>query len=152
MLTSLPVAAERAADGVEFADAGPDGIVLGAVACWHLLGQEQFGRIAISADGDDEVYPVTYLSRHGRVYFRSAPGIKILELAEHPRVTLEVDGVTMMDRWSAVVRGTARRLGSVPEILRSAVATPMSWQHGEKFNCFEIQPEQITGRLVPTRP
>jgi uncharacterized protein len=107
--------------------------------------------LAIATDDGVDIFPLTYLSRHGRIYFRSAPGTKILELTEQPRVAFEVDGLSGLMRWSIVVRGTVRRLGSDPEILRSGVETLLSWQPGEKFNYFEIQPEQISGRLVRTR-
>jgi len=53
--------------------------------------------------------------------------------------------------YAVVVRGTVRRLGSEPEILRSGVAALQAWQPGEKFNYFELQPEQIAGRFIRPR-
>lgn len=146
--TSLQSAQGTRSDEPSTPDGAPATIVLDGAACWHLLGREELGRLAISTDDGADIFPVNYLSRHGRLYFRSAPGTKILELTEHPRVAFEVDGVVTDGRWSVVVRGTVRRLGSEPEIVRSGVETLRSWQSGEKFNYFEIQPEQISGRLV----
>ena len=129
----------------------PETTVLDGAACWRLLDREGIGRLAISRDDGVDIFPLNYLSIRGRLYFQSAPGTKIVELTEHPRVAFEVDGRTMLARWSVVVRGTARRLGSDPEILRSGVQTLRSWQSGEKFNHFEIQPEQIRGRFIRPR-
>ena len=129
----------------------PETTVLDGAACWRLLDREGIGRLAISADDGVDIFPMNYLSSHGRIYFRSAPGAKILELTQHPRVAFEVDGRTMLARWSVVVRGTVRRLGSEPEILRSGVSALRSWQPGAKYNYFEIQPEQIAGRFIRPR-
>jgi len=129
----------------------PETTVLDGAACWRLLDGEGIGRLAISANDGADNFPLNYLCRDARLYFRSAPGTKIVELTEHPRVAFEVDGVTELARWSVVVRGTVRRLASDPEILRSGVDTLHTWQPGEKFNYFEIQPEQISGRLVRPR-
>jgi len=125
--------------------------VLDGAACWRLLDREGIGRLAVSTDDGPDIFPLNYLSALGRLYFRSAPGTKILELTQHPRVAFEVDGRTMLAKWSVVVRGTARRLGSEPEILRAGVHGLHAWQPGEKFNYFEIQPEQITGRFIRPR-
>lgn len=155
MLTSLRIAPVAPVDETPTPDGMRETIVLDGAACWHLLDREGMGRLAISAADGAAIFPLNYLCSHGRLYFRSAPGTKIVELTEHPRVAFEVDGQVasgraMGDRWSVVVRGMVRRLGSDPEILRSGVDTLRSWHPGEKFNYFEIQPEQISGRLVPT--
>lgn len=119
--------------------------------CWRLLGREGIGRLAISvADGVD-IFPLNYLSSRSRLYFRSAPGTKIVELMQNPRVAFEADGRTMLARWSVVVRGIVRRLGSEPEILQSGVEELATWEPGGKFNYFEIEPEQITGRFIRPR-
>ena len=152
MMTSPRIAAETADESVEQAagaDDESDTLVLDGPACWRLLDREGVGRLAISADDGVDIFPLNYLSIHGRLYFRSAPGTKIVDLTQHPRVAFEVDGRTMLARWSVVVRGLVRRLGSEPEILRSGVQKLHTWQSGEKFNYFEIQPEQRHRALHP---
>jgi len=151
MLTSPRILLENTLDPQAAADSTDETTVLDGAACWRLLDREGIGRLAISTDDGADIFPMNYLSSHGRIYFRSAPGTKILELTQHPRVAFEVDGRTMLARWSVVVRGTVRRLGSEPEILRSGVAALQAWQPGEKFNYFEIQPEQIAGRFIRPR-
>lgn len=149
-MTSVRIAADSVDESASAADE-PVTTVLDGPACWRLLDREGIGRLAISTDDGADIFPLNYLSAHGRLYFRSAPGTKILELTQHPRVAFEVDGRTMLAKWSVVVRGTVRRLGSEPEILRSEVSSLRTWQPGEKFNYFEIQPEQITGRFIRPR-
>lgn len=147
MMTSLPIAPNGAHEAPIPEDA-PGTTVLDGAACWRLLDGQGIGRLAISADDGVDIFPLNYLSRRGRLYFRSAPGTKIVELSRHPRVAFEVDDPSAPAPWSIVVRGTVRRLGSEPEILRSGVQNLRSWQPGEKFNYFEIQPERISGRLI----
>ena len=148
LMTSLRIHLEDFVDATPTPGDTPETTVLDGAACWRLLDREGVGRLATSADDGVDIFPMNYLSSRGRLYFRSAPGAKILELTAHPRVAFEVDGQTESGRWSVVVRGTVRRLGADPEILRSGVDTLRSWQPSEKFNYFEIQPEQITGRFI----
>jgi len=151
LMTSLRIHPEAFVDAMPTPGDTPGTTVLDGAACWRLLDREGIGRLAISLEDGVDIFPLNYLSSHGRLYFRSAPGAKILELTEHPRVAFEVEGEMDSARWSVVVRGTVRRLGADPEILRSGVETLRSWQPGEKFNYFEIQPEQISGRLIRPR-
>lgn len=150
MMTSVRLAYESADEAVP-ADDDCATAVLDGAACWRLLDREGIGRLAVATDDGADIFPLNYLSAHGRLYFRSAPGTKIQELSQHPRVAFEVDGRTMLARWSVVVRGTVRRLASEPEILRSGVQGLHTWQPGDKFNYFEIQPERISGRFIRPR-
>jgi hypothetical protein len=151
MMTSPRIAPEGPFEADPAFDDPSETTVLDGAACWRLLDREGIGRLAVSRDDGVDIFPLNYLSSRGRLYFRSAPGTKVVEITEHPRVAFEVDGRTMLARWSVVVRGTVRRLGADPEILRSGVPTLRSWQPGEKFNYFEIQPEQISGRFIRPR-
>ena len=151
MLTSPRILMENTLDPQADSADEPETTALDGAHCWQMLEREGIGRLAVSTDDGVDIFPMNYLSSHGRIYFRSAPGTKILELTEHPRVAFEVDGRTMLARWSVVVRGTVRRLASEPEILRSGVDGLRTWQPGGKFNYFEIQPEQIAGRFIRPR-
>ncbi len=151
MTTSPRTASGASSDETTIPDGALETTVLDDAACWRLLDREGIGRLAISRDDGVDIFPLNYLAHRGRLYFRSAPGTKILELTQHPRIAFEVDGRTLLARWSVVIRGTARRLGSDPEILLAGVDTLRTWQPGEKFNYFEVQPDQITGRFIRPR-
>ncbi|MES1212531.1 MAG: pyridoxamine 5'-phosphate oxidase family protein [Leifsonia sp.] len=131
--------------------AGPDTAVLDEESCWRLLGTTGVGRLAISTDSGVDIFPINYLSTDAKIFFRSAPGTKIVELTNDPRVAFESDEHTFLARWSVVVRGTARRLTSDLEIERSGIHRLATWQPGDKFNYFEINPSSVSGRFIRPR-
>ncbi|MEP6843005.1 MAG: pyridoxamine 5'-phosphate oxidase family protein [Pseudolysinimonas sp.] len=128
-----------------------DTVELDDAACWRLLGGTGIGRIAIAVDDGVDIFPIDYLANDGRIYFRSAPGRKIVELTNSPRIAFEADDRTMLARWSVVVRGTVQRLNSDAKIASSGIQSLTSWQPGDKFNYFEIRPEQVSGRFIRPR-
>ncbi len=121
--------------------------------CWTLLASESFGRIAVAtADGPD-VFPINYVVHDGALYFRSAPGTKLAEVAADGRVAFEVDGrfgdLTAPGRhWSVVVRGTAARLDSDADIEASGVQELRTAAGGEQYNYVRLTPSAVTGRRL----
>ena len=77
--------------------------------CWEVLASLTIGRLAVlGADGAPDLFPVDYLTHGERIYVRTAPGSKLMDVARDPRVAFEVDAVGDGLAWSVVVRGTAR--------------------------------------------
>jgi nitroimidazol reductase NimA-like FMN-containing flavoprotein (pyridoxamine 5'-phosphate oxidase superfamily) len=138
-------------NSVDAASSGLDTVVLDEESCWRLLGSTGVGRLAISTDSGVDIFPINYLSTEGKIFFRSAPGTKIVELTHDPRVAFEADEHTFLARWSVVVRGTARRLTTDDEIERSGIHRLATWQSGDKFNYFEINPNVVSGRFIRPR-
>jgi nitroimidazol reductase NimA-like FMN-containing flavoprotein (pyridoxamine 5'-phosphate oxidase superfamily) len=128
-----------------------DTATLDAAGCWRQLGSQGIGRLAISTATGVDIFPLNYLAAEGVLFFRSAPGTKIIELTRDPRVAFEADGQTFLARWSVVVRGIARRLASDDEIESSGIQKLAVWQPGDKFNYFEIRPDVISGRFIRPR-
>lgn len=127
---------------------------LSEAECWTLLEGTRVGRLAVgTADGPD-IFPLTYAVHGGALYFRSAPGTKLAEVAADPRVAFEIDGrFTSEDgapgrHWSVVVRGTARRLDADDEILESGVQDLLTAIGGEQYNYVQITPARIEGRRL----
>lgn len=114
--------------------------------CWRLLEQADYGRLGLRARHGVDVFPVNFRVHEQAVYLRSAPGSKMIDLTEDPRVAFEIDGSDGEQVWSVVIHGRAKRLDSDPEIERSGVLQLDAWQPGEKFNYVRIVPERITGR------
>lgn len=135
-------------ESLDPASPGPDTAILDEESCWRLLGGTGIGRLAISTESGVDIFPINYLTTEGKIFFRSAPGTKIVELTRDPRVAFETDEHTFLARWSVVVQGTARRLASDDEIRRSGIQKLATWQSGDKFNYFEIQPSAISGRFI----
>jgi nitroimidazol reductase NimA-like FMN-containing flavoprotein (pyridoxamine 5'-phosphate oxidase superfamily) len=128
-----------------------DTVTLDEEGCWRFLGSNGIGRLAISIESGVDIFPINYLVAEGKIFFRSAPGTKIVELTRDPRVAFEADEHTFLARWSVVVRGTARRLTTDDEIERSGIHRLATWQSGDKFNYFEINPNVVSGRFIRPR-
>jgi len=120
--------------------------VLGEEESWHLLASADLGRLAVSIDGGVDVFPINYVVADRVIFFRTAPGSKLMDLTRHPIVALETDGTHNRRRWSVVVKGSAVRLGSDEEIEASGVLTLHSLVPTEKWNYVRITVSSITGR------
>jgi nitroimidazol reductase NimA-like FMN-containing flavoprotein (pyridoxamine 5'-phosphate oxidase superfamily) len=114
--------------------------------CWRLLGEAQVGRLALAPAGQIDVFPVNFVVSGGAVYFRTAPGDKLLELAVNPDVAFEIDGWDDDSAFSVVVKGVAERLESQTDI-DAADALPLSpWVPTLKYRWVRINPTAVTGR------
>ena len=113
--------------------------------CWALLETQNLGRLAIAADRV-EIFPVNFLVHDGSIYFASAPGSKLMEMAENPNVAFEVDGKAAGKLWSVVIHGRAVRLARDSDIEASGILQLKGWHPTAKHNYVRITPEEITGR------
>lgn len=121
---------------------------LSAVECWRYLSRTHVGRLAVlGADGVD-IFPVNFVVRDQAIYFRSAPGSKLMDVAANPQVAFEADGKRRGRHWSVVVRGAARRLDRDDEIEASGVLALRTATPTEKWNYVRIEPTSVTGRLI----
>lgn len=113
--------------------------------CWRLLAASSIARLAVVDDDGADIFPINYLVKSESIFFRSAPGKKIVSLTAHPGVAVEIDGTEGGKRFSVVVRGEARRLNDDAQIHDSAVNTLPTMTGSDKWNYFEIQPRTVTG-------
>ena len=120
--------------------------VLGEEESWHLLASADLARLAVSIDDGVDIFPINYVVADRVIFFRTAPGSKLMNLTAHPIVALETDGIHNRRRWSVVVRGSAVRLGSDEEIEASGVLSLHSLVPTEKWNYVRITVSSITGR------
>jgi nitroimidazol reductase NimA-like FMN-containing flavoprotein (pyridoxamine 5'-phosphate oxidase superfamily) len=133
--------------------------VLGEEESWPLLAGGDLGRLAVTIDGRGDgrgdggggdggvdIFPINYVVADRVIFFRTAPGSKLMDLTKHPIVALETDGTHNRRRWSVVVKGTAVRLGSDEEIEASGVLFLHSQVPTEKWNYVRITATSITGR------
>ena len=120
--------------------------VLGEEQSWHLLASADLARLAVSIDGGVDIFPINYVVADRVIFFRTAPGSKLMDLTKHPIVALETDGTHNRRRWSVVVKGSAVRLGSDEEIESSGVLSLHSLVPTEKWNYVRITASSITGR------
>jgi len=123
--------------------------VLDEDTCWDYIAMADIGRLAVPGlDDDIDVFPVNFLMYHRAIYFRSAPGSKMVDVLVHPGVTFEVDGHGRSRSWSVVVKGNAQRVSTDAEIESSGISRLHTTAIGEKWNYVRITPTEVTGRLL----
>jgi len=113
---------------------------------WRLLDNAKHGRLALSAGGRLDIFPVNYSTADRRVFLRTGPGTKLAELAIHPQVALEADGILSDEAWSVVVHGEARILETEAEIAAARASGVAPWVPTLKDVWVEIVPSSTTGR------
>jgi nitroimidazol reductase NimA-like FMN-containing flavoprotein (pyridoxamine 5'-phosphate oxidase superfamily) len=127
-------------------------VTLNEEQCWNLLARGQVGRLALSVDGEPDIFPVNYVTDGPRLLFRTAPGSKLAGLGENPRVAFEVDEYDDTYAASVIVKGVAEPLQLQREI-DAADALPLSpWIPTLKYRWVRIAPTQITGRWFERTP
>lgn len=120
--------------------------------CWRLLKANSLGRIALSAAGEIDIFPVNYYADGSTILLRTAPGTKLVELTLDDRVAFEIDGYTGDMAWSVVVKGTAHQLESGDEIDEAEAAPLNPWIPTLKYRFVRITPKDITGRKFHPAP
>lgn len=120
--------------------------VLDVERCRRLLRTHELGRLAIRRGDTVDIFPINYLVFDDQLYFRSAPGSKLMDLTESPNIAFEIDGRSGRQLWSVVVHGVARRLSADEEIERSGIQSLQTAQGGEKVNYVTIRIDEISGR------
>jgi nitroimidazol reductase NimA-like FMN-containing flavoprotein (pyridoxamine 5'-phosphate oxidase superfamily) len=129
---------------------------LEADECWRLIEAAPFGRVAVGAAGEVDIFPVNHkVDREGddgpAIVFRTAPGTKLIELTIHANVAFQVDGYSDAEAYSVVVKGQARELERSGEIMRAETLGVTPWAPEEKPRWVRIQPTSVHGRAFRRR-
>lgn len=114
--------------------------------CWAALEVTPVGRLAVRAGEGVDIFPVNYMVTDGAIYLKSAPGSKLMDIAEHSSVAFEIDGRKGRTYWSVVVHGTAQRLSTSHDIEESGVLDLPTFTSSAKWNYVVITPTEVTGR------
>jgi nitroimidazol reductase NimA-like FMN-containing flavoprotein (pyridoxamine 5'-phosphate oxidase superfamily) len=120
--------------------------VLDGDECWRRLGEAQMGRLALAAGGSVDIFPVNFVVSRGALYFRTAPGDKLLELSVNPDVAFEIDGFDERSAWSVIVKGVAERLETQTEIDEADQLPLTPWVPTLKYRWVRINPTAVSGR------
>lgn len=120
--------------------------VLDEAECWRLLGAAELGRLAVAAAGEVDIFPINYVVSEGVLYFRTAPGDKLLELTVNPTVAFEIDGYDESSAFSVVLKGIAERIESqtLADELERLPLNP--WAPNPKYRWVRIVPTSVSGR------
>jgi nitroimidazol reductase NimA-like FMN-containing flavoprotein (pyridoxamine 5'-phosphate oxidase superfamily) len=123
---------------------------LGEDECWRLIEAAPYGRIAVAAAGEVDIFPVNHKVDTGpdgrAIVFRTQPGTKLLELTIHANVAFEVDGYDEESAYSVVLKGRARQLERDSEIQRVEGLGVSPWAPEPKDRWVRIEITEIGGR------
>lgn len=116
--------------------------------CWALLRAVEVGRLAICTPEGPEVFPVNFVVDGGSVVFRTGEGTKLSTALAAPTVTFEADGEQADPRraWSVVLKGPARLIKRIPELVDTAGLPLSPWHSARKEHFVRITPAQLSGR------
>lgn len=120
--------------------------------CWELLRTASFGRIAVSFQGEPEIFPVNFIAVDKRLLLRTAQGTKLLKLTINDKVALETDSVGTHAAWSVVVKGTARVIESQDEMFEADKLPLHPLIPTLKYVWVEITPTEVSGRRFKLAP
>jgi nitroimidazol reductase NimA-like FMN-containing flavoprotein (pyridoxamine 5'-phosphate oxidase superfamily) len=120
--------------------------VLSEEECWQRIRAAPYGRIAATAAGEVDIFPVNHGVDGASIVFRTAPGTKLLELTIRHHVAFEVDGFTDVEAFSVVVKGDAEEFDRQGEVAAAERLGVTPWAPGEKDRWVRITPTEIQGR------
>ena len=120
---------------------------LSTAQCWALLRESSIGRLAVSVDGQPDIFPVNHVVDHGSIVFRTALGTKLLGSAGR-LVAFEADGydVSEATAWSVVVKGMAREIWETDEAIDALDLPLFPWHASPKPRFVRVEPVSVTGR------
>lgn len=120
-------------------------------SCWALLRSTTVGRLAVWVEDHPDIFPLNYAVDQGTVVFRTGEGTKALGALSGTAVALEADGYDpSTDRaWSVVVKGPARAITEIHDLMGTVDLPLFPWQSGEKGRFVRIVPGEVTGRRFP---
>src|SRR5699024_2075511 len=113
--------------------------------CELLLRNTRHGRLAFLADGRVEIFPVNYAFDGEKLFFRTAPGAKLMAAEAQSLVAFETDGILPDEGWSVVVRGNISTVAETDiDYVRGLGVAPWVPTYKDLFVSLSIQ--EITGR------
>lgn len=114
---------------------------------FEYLGAQKVGRLALTAAGVIDIYPVTYVVDNRSLVFITSPGTKLLELTVNDHVAFEIDGFDDEIAWSVVLHGTAERLEAMADIEAAEALPLIALIPTPKTRFVRIHPTAVSGRI-----
>lgn len=126
----------------------PDVQHLEPSACWTRLRSVQVGRLAFCTADGPEVFPLNFVVDGGSIVFRTAEGAKLEGALTAGGVAFEADGEQEDPHraWSVVLKGPARLIKRIPELVDTATLPLSPWHGARKEHFVRITPTQMSGR------
>ncbi|PYI64548.1 flavin-nucleotide-binding protein [Arthrobacter livingstonensis] len=126
----------------------PKAEILDTQQCWKLLRETTIGRLAVTADGSPDVFPVNYKVDQETKIFRTGDGTKLSALEADANVALEADAVSAEFgiAWSVVVKGRAVVVTTTTTTLDTIGRALFPWDGVNKEHFIRIVPDTVTGK------
>jgi nitroimidazol reductase NimA-like FMN-containing flavoprotein (pyridoxamine 5'-phosphate oxidase superfamily) len=121
--------------------------------CDELLAASEVGRIAFLHAGAPAILPINFRYHEGRIVFRTAVGSKLYAAGRGYPVAFEIDEWDAKRRtgWSVLVQGIASEVSDEAELAELFGLGLRPWaDQVDRSNWVQIQPEDISGRRIPT--
>ncbi|MGW9630115.1 pyridoxamine 5'-phosphate oxidase family protein [Agromyces sp. NPDC055520] len=124
---------------------------LRSVECWDRIAQAPYGRIATTAAGEMDIFPINHGVDRNSIVFRTSRGTKLLALTIHRSVLFQVDGIDGDEAFSVVVRGDADQFDRESEVAAAEMLGVSPWAPGDRSRWVRITPRDIQGRafIIP---
>ena len=120
--------------------------------CWRRLSQAPYGRIASTAAGEIDIFPVNHRTDGRSVVFRTSAGTKLLELTIRSSIAFEIDGYDDHEAFSVVVKGVAEEFDRDAEVIAAERLKVNPWAPEEKDRWVRITPISVHGRVFDLLP
>lgn len=116
--------------------------------CWALMRTTTVGRLAVWVEDHPDIFPLNFVVDRGTLVFRTAAGTKVLGALSGTPVALEADGYDAgtARAWSVVVKGRARAITEIDDLVDTVDLPLFPWQGGNKGQFIRIHPDLVTGR------
>ena len=100
--------------------------------------------------GEPFIFPVNFLVDARRLIFRTDEGAKLDGVYRSRSVAFEVDGTDPEGEtaWSVVVTGRAAAVVDPDRVAALELRSPSHWDPDARPYLVEIEPEEMTGRIV----
>ncbi len=127
--------------------------ILDEETCWQLLSTSYVGRLAVSIANQPEMFPVNYAVDGRTLVFVTAEGTKLAAAVLGEGVAFEIDAADPLFHtgWSVVVRGHAREIEQMDELMAAQELPLASWSSHDKRRWVRIEPLTVTGRRIVHR-
>jgi len=111
--------------------------------CWSLVGTSGVGRVGLTVDGTTRIVPVNYSVADDTVYFRTAPGTVLSNVASQ-KVAFEVDDFDAETRsgWSVCI------IGSGLACAEGVGLDVDTWAPGQRDKRYRVVTDEVTGRKL----
>lgn len=120
--------------------------------CYRLLAthRPRLGRLAFISAGRPHVFPMNYVAVDRLVYFRSAPGSKMMAALRVDQVAFEIDDVDEVweEGWSVLAVGRLREVNDEDELVELRRLPLRPWAGGDRSHYLRLDIAEISGRRI----